>query len=128
METETDRQDWEKLSYGEKNRRLFLREKALLAGFPERGAISRAQYDRSLRDLIEKMGKKEEAPPPFDTRISPYSRKNPACPRTDKPGFFHMIAEYAEGALQYRPMSRAIWNAAPVAFVMFFGLRQSPSW
>ncbi len=62
METETDRQDWEKLSYGEKNHRLFLREKALLAGFLERGAISRAQYDKSLRDLVEKMGEKEVRP------------------------------------------------------------------
>ena len=47
---------WEKLTYGEKNRQLFLREKALLAGFLAHGAISQAQHDKSLHDLIEKMG------------------------------------------------------------------------
>lgn len=47
---------WEKLTYEEKNRQLFLREKALLAGFLAHGAISQAQHDKSLHDLIEKMG------------------------------------------------------------------------
>lgn len=50
---------WEKLPYAEKNHQLFLREKALLDGFLERGAISRAQHDKSLRDLIEKMREKD---------------------------------------------------------------------
>ncbi len=50
---------WEKLTYEEKNHQLFLREKALLAEFLEHGAISHAQHDKSLHDLIEKMGEEE---------------------------------------------------------------------
>ena len=50
---------WEKLTYEEKNHQLFLREKALLAGFLEHGAISQAQHDKSLHDPIEKMGEEE---------------------------------------------------------------------
>ncbi len=49
---------WEKLTYKEKNHQLFLWEKELLDGFLEHGAISQAQHDRSLHDLIEKMGEK----------------------------------------------------------------------
>ena len=49
-------QNWEKLTYAEKNHQLFLREKALLAEFLAHGAISRAQHDKSLHDLREKMG------------------------------------------------------------------------
>ena len=56
MDTVIDTQEWEKLTYKEKNHQLFLREKALLDGFLERGAISQAQHDKSLHDLIEKMG------------------------------------------------------------------------
>ena len=59
MDTKTEAGEWETLTYKEKNHRLFLREKALLAGFLEHGAISQAQYDKSLHDLIEKMGEKE---------------------------------------------------------------------
>ena len=59
METVIDNQDWEKLTYAEKNHQLFLREKALLDGFLAHGAISQAQHDKSLHDLIEKMGEKE---------------------------------------------------------------------
>jgi hypothetical protein len=46
------------LSYEEKNHQLFLRQKAMLDGFLERGAISQAQHDKSLHDLAEKMGEK----------------------------------------------------------------------
>ena len=46
---------WEKLSYSEKNRKLYLRQKALLDLFLEKKAISQAQHDKSLRDLTEKM-------------------------------------------------------------------------
>ena len=48
--------DWSSLSYEEKNRILFQRQKKTLDMFLERGAISQAQYDKSLHDLIEKMG------------------------------------------------------------------------
>ena len=51
--------DWSSLSYEEKNRLLFLRQKKTLDMFLERGAISQAQHDKSLHDLIEKMGVQE---------------------------------------------------------------------
>lgn len=47
---------WSSLNYMEKNWVLFLRQKATLDTFLARGAISQAQHDKSLRDLIEKMG------------------------------------------------------------------------
>ena len=53
---ENENKDWTGLSYEEKNYQLFLRQKALLDGFLEHGAISQAQHDKSLRDLTEKMG------------------------------------------------------------------------
>lgn len=46
---------WASLSYAEKNRALYQRQKQTLALFLERGAISRAQHDKSLRDLTAKM-------------------------------------------------------------------------
>ena len=46
---------WEDLTYEEKNHELFLRQKALLDEFLEHGAISQAQHDKSLHDLMEKM-------------------------------------------------------------------------
>ena len=39
---------------------LFLRQKKTLDMFLERGAISQAQHDKSLHDLIEKMGMQVE--------------------------------------------------------------------
>ncbi len=51
--------DWAALSYAEKNHQLFLKQKALLDGFLEHGAMSQAQHDKSLHDLIEKMGEHE---------------------------------------------------------------------
>ena len=47
--------DWLSLSYEEKNRLLFQRQKKTLDMFLERGAISQAQHDKSLHDLMEKM-------------------------------------------------------------------------
>ena len=55
MEMEAENKNWSALSYEEKNHQLFLKQKALLDGFLERGAISKAQHDKSLHDLIEKM-------------------------------------------------------------------------
>ena len=43
-------------SYSEKNHLLYLKQKELLETFQEKGAISRAQYEKSLHDLTEKMG------------------------------------------------------------------------
>ena len=53
--------DWSDLTYKEKNRELFEREKALLDEFLKHGAISRVQHDKSLHDLIEKMGVEHSA-------------------------------------------------------------------
>ena len=44
----------------EEKEQLFLDQKKLLDTFPEHGAISKAQYDKSLGDLIVKMGMKEK--------------------------------------------------------------------
>ena len=49
-------QSWETLSYEDKNYQLYLRQRELLDGLLERGAISQAQHDKSLHDLIDKMG------------------------------------------------------------------------
>ena len=51
--------EWEKLSPEEKRIQLYLKQKKLLEDFLERGAICKAQYDKSLGDLTEKMGMKE---------------------------------------------------------------------
>ena len=53
MKTDTA---WSALSYEEKNKQLFLSQKKTLDMFMERGAISKEQHDKSLHDLIEKMG------------------------------------------------------------------------
>ena len=48
--------DYSALTPEEKKIDLFLRQKRTLDLFLERSAISRAQYDKSLGDLTEKMG------------------------------------------------------------------------
>ena len=52
--------EWEKLSYAEKNRQLYYRQKRLLETFLEHHAISKEQYDKSLGDLTVKMGMENE--------------------------------------------------------------------
>ena len=47
--------EWERLTPEEKKRQLFLKQKNTLDLFLERNAISKAQYDKSLGDLIDKM-------------------------------------------------------------------------
>ena len=47
---------WENLNPEEKKKQLFLKQKKMLDLFLERNAISKAQYDKSLGDLTEKMG------------------------------------------------------------------------
>ncbi len=54
--TANNNQAWQKMSYQEKTHQLFLKQKDILDKFMERGAISQAQHDKSLHDLIEKMG------------------------------------------------------------------------
>ena len=50
---------WENLTPEEKRKQLFLKQKQTLDLFLERNAISKAQYDKSLGDLIGKMGMQE---------------------------------------------------------------------
>ena len=40
----------------DKRVRLYLKQKKMLLDFLERGAISKAQFDKSFGDLTEKMG------------------------------------------------------------------------
>ena len=56
MKLSIEDKEWSSLTYEEKNKVLFLRQKETLDSFLERGAISQAQHDKSLHDLIEKMG------------------------------------------------------------------------
>lgn len=49
-------ENWAALTPEEKKIQLFLNQKHTLDMFLERGAISQAQYDKSLGDLREKMG------------------------------------------------------------------------
>ena len=51
---------WDQLSYQEKNHQLYIRQKDMLALFLQKRAISQEQYEKSLHDLTEKMGYKEE--------------------------------------------------------------------
>lgn len=44
------------LTYEEKTKELFISQKSTLDLFLERNAISKSQYEKSLGDLIEKMG------------------------------------------------------------------------
>ena len=53
---EVTQKSWENLSPEEKKKQLFLKQKKLLDIFLEKNAISKAQYDKSLGDLREKMG------------------------------------------------------------------------
>ena len=50
--------EWDALTPEEKKKQLFLKQKNTLDLFLERNAISKAQYDKSLGDLIDKMGMK----------------------------------------------------------------------
>ena len=71
----TENDDWASLSYEEKNRLLFRRQKNTLDMFLERGAISQAQHDKSLHDLIEKMGSVYEGDSDAQIEISPQTRQ-----------------------------------------------------
>ncbi len=51
-----EQEAWDKLTPEEKRIQLFLSQKETLDDFVERGAISQAQYDKSLGDLTIKMG------------------------------------------------------------------------
>ena len=59
MDANIENKEWSSLNYEEKNRQLFLWQQKTLDMILESGAISQAQYDKSLHDLIEKMGIKD---------------------------------------------------------------------
>ena len=50
----------DELSPEEKKKKLYLDQKKLLDTFLEHKAITRAQYEKSLGDLTEKMGMRDE--------------------------------------------------------------------
>ena len=60
VEMEDDIRMRDQLSYQEKNRQLYIRQKEMLALFLQKRAISQEQYEKSLHDLTEEMGYKEE--------------------------------------------------------------------
>ena len=51
-----EQEEWERLSPEEKRVQLYINQKQTLEAFLERGAISKAQFDKSLGDLTVKMG------------------------------------------------------------------------
>ena len=55
-----EQQEWDRLSYAEKNRQLYYQQKNLLKTFLEHRAITREQYEKSLGDLTVKMGMENE--------------------------------------------------------------------
>ena len=52
--------EWEALTPEERKKQLFLKQKNTLDRFLERNAISKAQYDKRLGDLVDKMGIDDE--------------------------------------------------------------------
>lgn len=56
LKAEYPKDDLSLLPADEKKRRLFQRQKLLLDTFLSHGAITEAQYRKSLGDLTEKMG------------------------------------------------------------------------
>ena len=52
--------EWEALTPEERKKQLFLKQKNTLDLFLERNAISKAQYDKSLGDLVDKMAVDDE--------------------------------------------------------------------
>ena len=58
MDLEMQQMPLAQMTPEEKKQYLFLNQKKTLDLFLERGAISQAQYDKSIGDLREKMGAK----------------------------------------------------------------------
>ena len=59
MDVSIEDEKWDAMTHEHKNHELFLRQKALLDQFLEKGAISQEQHDKSLHDLTEKMHEAE---------------------------------------------------------------------
>ena len=60
MEFDNNKTEWADLPEEKKKHQLFLNQKALLDQFLKTGAITKAQHDKSLGDLVKKMGETEE--------------------------------------------------------------------
>ena len=56
LNSDDSKNQWDSLTYAQKNHQLYLAQKSILDQFLKRGAISQAQHDKSLRDLTVKMG------------------------------------------------------------------------
>ena len=56
MDIESHDIDWPSLPEEERKQQLFLKQKDTFDKFLERNAISQEQYDKSLNDMIWKMG------------------------------------------------------------------------
>lgn len=59
MDVSIEDEKWSAMTHEQKNHDLYLRQKALLDQFLEKGAISQEQHDKSLHDLTEKMHEAE---------------------------------------------------------------------
>ena len=59
MTVDISADSWSKMTYEEKQHQLFLKQKNILDEFLAHGAISKTQHDKSLHDLIEKMGESQ---------------------------------------------------------------------
>lgn len=57
-----DQSEWERLDPEQKRLALYEQQVRLLRQFLEKGAISRQQYEKSFRDLTEKMGMDADEP------------------------------------------------------------------
>ena len=62
METElreqiAEQRRWERMTPEEKRQQLFRRQKETLEAFLARNAITRAQYDRGIREMTAAMGR-----------------------------------------------------------------------
>lgn len=59
MSVHLDTGEWESLSYEEKNRRLFIKQKQLLDAFFARHAISKSKYDEGISYITSRMRRKQ---------------------------------------------------------------------
>ena len=94
VDVNTENAAWEALSYDEKNRQLFLHQKKTLDTFLEHGAISQEQHDKSLRDLIEKIGMKD---PYFVAQAIAWSRNQGEGMRSINHLAAALLAPFASG-------------------------------
>ena len=52
MDVSIEDEKWDAMTHEQKNHELYLRQKALLDQFLEKGAISQEQHDKSPRVLV----------------------------------------------------------------------------